>query len=134
MSEIKQRAEQSRQKKAAFGPDLNLEEFSRQGGAWEYDPDYRQFSPEERSRLLSTGIELTDEDHAGTFLQADKAIVHCQTRQPGVEVLPITEAMSRYDWVNHLLWGLVAVDADKYTAAAELELDNGYFIRATPGG
>jgi Fe-S cluster assembly scaffold protein SufB len=133
MSQIKERAEQSRQKPAAFGRDLNLEEFSRQGGSWEYDPDYRQFSPEERSRLLTAGIELTDEDHAGTFLQADQAIVHCQTRQPGVEVLPITEAASRHDWVNNLLWGLVAVDADKYTARAELELDNGYFIRALQG-
>jgi hypothetical protein len=133
MSQIKARAEASRHKKAALGPDLNLAEFSRQGGAWDYDPEYRQFSPEERSRLLSAGIELTDEDHAGTFLQADKAIVHCQTRQPGVEVLPITEARRRHDWVNDLLWGLVAVDADKYTASAELELDNGYFIRALPG-
>lgn len=133
MSQIKARAEASRHKKAALGPDLNLAEFSRQGGAWDYDPDYRQFSPEERSRLLSAGIELTDEDHAGTFLQADKAIVHCQTRQPGVQVLPITEARRRHDWVNDLLWGLVAVDADKYTASAELELDNGYFIRALPG-
>jgi uncharacterized protein len=133
MSQIKARAEQSRQEKAAFGRDLNLEEFSRQGGAWEYDPDYRQFSPEERSRLLTAGIELTDVDHAGTFLQADKTIVHCQTRQPGVEVLPITEAGRRHDWVNDLLWGLVAVDADKYTAAAEMELDNGYFIRAARG-
>ncbi|MGB8991574.1 MAG: SufD family Fe-S cluster assembly protein [Desulfobaccales bacterium] len=133
MSQIKARAEASRHKKAALGPDLNLAEFSRQGGAWDYDPDYRQFSPEERSRLLSAGIELTDEDHAGTFLQADKAIVHCQTRQPGVEVLPITEARRRHDWVNDLLWSLVAVDADKYTANTELELDNGYFIRALPG-
>jgi len=133
MSEIKQRAGQSRDKKAAFGRDLHLEEFSRQGGAWEYDPNYRQFSPEERSRLLTAGIELTDEDHAGTFFQADKAIVHCQTRQPGVEVLPITEAVERHAWAKNLLWGLVPVDSDKYTAAAELELDNGYFIRALPG-
>jgi Fe-S cluster assembly scaffold protein SufB len=133
MSQIKERAEQSRHKKAAFGTDLNLEDFSRQGGTWDYDPDYRQFSPEERSRLLTAGIELTDEDHAGTFLQADKAIVHCQTRQPGVEVLPITEAVNRHDWVKNLLWGLVAVDADKYTAETELELDNGYFIRALEG-
>ena len=133
MSQIKERAEASRHKQAAFGTDLKLEEFSRQGGNWEYDPDYRQFSPEERSRLLTTGIELTDEDHAATFLQADKAIVHCQTRQPGVEVLPITEAVNRHDWVKNLLWGLVAVDADKYTAETELELDNGYFIRALKG-
>lgn len=133
MSEIKERAEHSRHKKAAFGTDLNLDEFSRQGGAWDYDPDYRQFSPEERSRLLTTGIELTDEDHAATFLQADKAIVHCQTRQAGVEVLPITKAVSQHDYVKDLLWGLVAVDADKYTAETELELDNGYFIRALKG-
>ena len=133
MSEIKERAEHSRHKKAAFGTDLNLDEFSRQGGAWDYDPDYRQFSPEERSRLLTTGIELTDEDHAATFLQADKTIVHCQTRQAGVEVLPITKAVSQHDYVKDLLWGLVAVDADKYTAETELELDNGYFIRALKG-
>jgi len=133
MSEVRKRAEASREKKALLGPDVNLEEFSRRGGDWAYDPDYRLFTPEERSRLLTTGIELTDEDHAGTFLQADRAIVHCKARQPGVEVLPITEAMSRHDWVRELLWGLVAVDADKYTARAELELDNGYFIRALPG-
>jgi Fe-S cluster assembly scaffold protein SufB len=133
MSEIKARAEQSRQKKASFGPDLNLENFSRQGGMWDYDADYRQFSPEERSRLLTAGIELMDEDHAATFLQADKAVVHCQTRQPGVELLPITKAVSQHEWVKDLLWGLVPVDADKYTARAELELDNGYFIRALPG-
>jgi Fe-S cluster assembly scaffold protein SufB len=133
MSEIKERAERSREKKAAFGPDLNLGEFSRQGGAWDYDPDYRQFAPEERTHLLKAGIELTDDEHAGTFLQADKAVVHCRANQPGVEVLPITMAMTLYDWVPDLLWRLVQVDADKYTAQAELDLDNGYFIRALPG-
>jgi uncharacterized protein len=133
MSEIKDRAELSRQKKASFGPDLNLEDFSRQGGLWDYDPDYQQFSPEERSRLLTAGIELMDEDHAATFLQADKAVVHCQTREPGVEVLPITQAVGQHAWAQDLLWGLVPVDADKYTARAELELDNGYFIRALAG-
>jgi Fe-S cluster assembly scaffold protein SufB len=133
MSEVKERAEKSRDKKAALGPDLNLEEFSRTGGAWEYDPDYGKFSPEERGHLLKAGIELTDQEHAGTFLQADRAVVHCRASQPGVEVLPITEAVKRHDWVPEHLWRLVQVDADKYTARAELELDNGYFIRALPG-
>ena len=133
MSEMNKRAQHVQKKKAAFGPDVNLAEFSRQGGAWEYDPDYQRFSPEERSRLLTTGIELTDEDHAGTFLQVDKTIVHCRAQQPGVEVLPIIEAVRRYDWVADHLWRLVAVDADKYTASTELDLDNGYFIRALAG-
>ncbi len=133
MSEIKTRAIRSREKKAALGADLNLEEFSRQSEDWAYDPEYRQFSSEERQHLLKAGIELTDEEHAGTFLQADAKVVHCRASQPGVEVLPITEAMSRYDWVSDYLWRLVAVDADKYTARAELELDNGYFTRVLPG-
>lgn len=133
MSEIKKRAQLSRDKKAALGPDLDLADFSRQGGEWAYDPDYRQFAPEERGHLLKAGIELTDEDHAGTFLQADTRVVHCQANRPGVEVLPITQALDRHDWVPRHLWRLVQVDADKYTARAELELDNGYFIRALPG-
>jgi Fe-S cluster assembly scaffold protein SufB len=133
MSEVKTRAEQSRDKRAALGPDLDLEAFTRQGGALDYDRDYRGFSPEERGHLLKAGIELTDQEHAGTFLQADAAVVHCQANQPGVEVRPIVQALQEYDWLRDLIWSLVAVDADKYTARAELALDNGYFIRALPG-
>jgi Fe-S cluster assembly scaffold protein SufB len=132
MSEITARAAHSRDKKAALGPDLDLASFSRQGGDWALDPGYQQFSPEERLHLLKAGIELTDEDHAGTFLQADARVVHCQARQPGVEVLPITQALKQHHWAKDLMWHLVAVDADKYTANTELALDNGYFIRALP--
>jgi Fe-S cluster assembly scaffold protein SufB len=116
-----------------LGPDLDLENFSRQGGDWTYDENYQQFTPEERRHLLKAGIELTDVEHAGTFLQADKAVVHCRANQPGVEVWPITTALERHAWLPDLLWHLVAVDADKYTARTELSLDNGYFIRALPG-
>jgi uncharacterized protein len=131
--EIKVRAEKSQEKKAALGHDLDLKTFSRQGGAWDYDSDYRRFDAEERRHLLKAGIELTDAEHAGTFLQADARVVHCQANQKGVEVLPITEALARHPEVADHLWRLVAVDADKYTAQTELALDNGYFIRALPG-
>jgi hypothetical protein len=133
MSEVKARAEQSAAKRAGLGADLDLESFSRQGGAWDYDPDYRQFTPEERRHLLKAGIELTDVEHAGTFLQADARVIHCRANQEGVEVLPITEALARLEGVADYLWRLVAVDTDKYTAQAELALDNGYFVRALPG-
>ncbi|MGQ9688772.1 MAG: SufB/SufD family protein [Desulfobaccales bacterium] len=116
-----------------MGHDLDLTAFSRQGGAWPYDPDFRRFDPEERRHLLKAGIELTDEDHAGTFLQADSRVVHCRVNQEGLEVLPITEALAQRPEIADYLWRLVAVDADKYTAQAELALDNGYFIRALPG-
>jgi hypothetical protein len=133
MRQVKERAEKSRNKPAPLGPDLDLGAFSREGSALEYDPEYRSFSPEERDRLLKAGIELMDQEHAGTFFQADAAVVHCRGNQPGVEVKTIVEAQQEYDWLRDLLWSLVAVDADKYTARAELALDNGYFIRALPG-
>jgi Fe-S cluster assembly scaffold protein SufB len=133
MSEIKARAAKSANKSAALGSDLDLQTFSRQGGTWAYDPEFTQFAPEERRHLLKAGIELTDEEHAGTFLQADARVVHCRANQEGVEVLPITEAIAQHPEFADHLWRLVAVDADKYTANTELELDNGYFIRALPG-
>lgn len=133
MSEVKAKAQQSLSKKAPLGPDLNLEDFVREGGTWSYDPDYSRFTPEERGHLLKAGIELTDEEHAGTFLQADTAVVHCRANRPGVELMPLTRAREQYDWLQDLLWTLVPVDADKYTAYAELSPGNGYFIRALPG-
>ena len=39
----------------------------------------------------------------------------------------------RNDWIKDYYWKLVAVDTDKYTAAAELGLHDGYVIRALPG-
>jgi Fe-S cluster assembly protein SufB len=59
--------------------------------------------------------------------------MHCKTSQPGLEILPIKEALQKYDGLKEYYWKLVSVEADKYTAATELELDNGYFIRALPG-
>jgi Fe-S cluster assembly scaffold protein SufB len=132
-SELKQAAEKSRDKKAAIGSDLDLDQFKRQAEDWSYDESYQNFDAQERDHLLRAGIELTDTDHAGTFLQADRSITHCKTSQPGLEVLPIKEALKKYDGLKEYYWRLVSVDADKYTAAAELELDNGYFIRALPG-
>ena len=132
-SEIKQAAEKSRDKKAAIGQDLDLQQFKRQAEDWSYDENYQNFDAREKEHLLRAGIELTDEDHAGTFLQADRSIMHCKTSQPGLEILPIKEALQKYDGLKEYYWRLVSVETDKYTAATELELDNGYFIRALPG-
>ncbi|HAY22727.1 MAG TPA: hypothetical protein DCY27_11320 [Desulfobacterales bacterium] len=130
---LKETAAKSRDKKASFGQDLDLSQFKRQTKEWSYDPGYQSFDDQEREHLLRAGIELTDVDHAGTFLQADRSIMHCKTSQPGLEILPIKDALQKYDGLKEYYWQLVAVDADKYTAAAELALDNGYFIRALPG-
>jgi hypothetical protein len=47
--------------------------------------------------------------------------------------MPIKEALKQHNWVEDYYWKLVAVDTDKYTARARLDLHNGYVIRALAG-
>jgi Fe-S cluster assembly scaffold protein SufB len=47
--------------------------------------------------------------------------------------MPIKKALEQHDWVKDYYWKLVGVDTDKYTAKAQLDLHDGYVIRALPG-
>jgi Fe-S cluster assembly scaffold protein SufB len=134
MSEIrKDRAEQARNKQAAFGVDIDLAQY-RQGGE---DPveelGLEELGREDREKIIRSGVDLHQEDRAATFLQADHRILHCTAKQPGLEVLPMTQALEKHPWVQDLYWQAVQVDSDKYTAQAELHFQNGYFIRAEAG-
>jgi hypothetical protein len=69
----------------------------------------------------------------GTFFQKDTSVVHCQAGQEGVEVISIKKALEEEAWLEDYYWKLATVDADKYTAVAELDLHDGYVIRSRPG-
>jgi Fe-S cluster assembly scaffold protein SufB len=97
------------------------------------DEGLRKLPKEEQYRLIMAGVDVNEKDRSGTYFQKDTAVVHCKSKQEGIEVIPIRQALEKYDWVKEYYWKLVAVDADKYTAAAELDLHDGYVIRALPG-
>ena len=63
----------------------------------------------------------------------DNTPVHSSSRQEGIEIMPTSQALEKYDWLADYWWQAVAVDSDKYTAHVELSQSNGYFIRALPG-
>jgi Fe-S cluster assembly scaffold protein SufB len=48
-------------------------------------------------------------------------------------VIPIKQALREHEWIKDYYWKLVSVDTDKYTARAQLDLHDGYVIRALPG-
>ena len=134
MSEVRRtRAEQAKEKKAAFGSDVDLLKYqllsNHQSDPLELDP----LTNEDRVKIIQSGIDLDGQDKAGTFFQTDHRIVHCSAKQPGLEVLPTAQALAEYPWLEELYWQAVPVDADKYTAQAELHFQNGYFIRALEG-
>lgn len=134
-AELRDRAARALNKKAAVGPDVNLDDFHTDPvpHAPLSDRELRSLPEIERQRLLLSGVDVNEKDRGGTYFQKDTAVVHCKTKQEGIEVIPIRKALEEYDWIHDYYWKLVAVDADKYTAAAETKLHNGYVIRALPG-
>jgi len=129
---IRNRAEQAIAKKAAFGPDVDLTDY-RIVGAQDEAVDLDSLSREERNKIAGSGVDLEDKNRAGTFFMGDDRVLHCVSMQAGLEVMPMATALQEYPWVADLYWQAVAVDADKFTAQAELHFQNGYFIRVLPG-
>jgi len=134
-TQLKEKAEQARDKKAAIGPDINLDEFDDAPVPHAYlaDEDMCALPESDQKRLIMAGMDVTQKERGGTYFQKDTAVIHCHSQQEGIEVIPIKKALEKYNWIEEYYWKLVAIDADKYTAAAELGLHDGYVIRALPG-
>ena len=122
-------------KKGAIGPDVDLDAFDATPSplAEMADTDLRNLPREEREQLLMAGLDVTEKERGGTFLQMNDHAVHCHSSQEGIEVLSIQKALAEHEWVRDYYWKLADVGTDKYTAAAELGLHDGYVIRSLPG-
>ncbi len=131
MSEIKDKARNAAEKKALYGPDVDLAAFKDQAENHPYQEDLSAMS--DREGMADAGMILSGEKRAGSYIQIDHSAVHCSARQEGVEVLPTMEALEKYNGLADYWWRAVDVGTDKYTARTELALHNGYFIRSAAG-
>ena len=95
--------------------------------------DVNQLDEEDKLRLKQSGVDLESANRIGTFLQTNCGVSKCDCSIKGVELLPITEAMKKYDGLEAYRWKLVDPDKDEFTRETAEHLDNGYFIRALPG-
>jgi len=130
----KDKARAAAAKPAAFGEDIDLGAYVSSTEEQPYQADPSKLPAGAKERMLEVGIILDDPgQRAGTFIQMDNAPVHSSARQEGVEVIAVSQALEKYDWLSDYWWQAVAVDTDKYTANIELNQHNGYFIRALPG-
>jgi Fe-S cluster assembly scaffold protein SufB len=133
MRDIDKRAILAREKKAAIGPDVDLETFTDEPVGHEYIEDLGRLPEEDRKRMIEAGVDAGEKERSGTYVQMDTAVIHAHAGQEGLQVLPIRQALREWDWLEDYYWKLVAVDVDKYTARAQMELHDGYVIRALPG-
>jgi len=130
----KDKAKAAAAKPAAFGEDIDLSIYVSSTEEQPYRTDPSKLPARAKERMLEVGVILDDPgQRAGTFIQVDNAPVHSSVRQEGVEVMAVSQALEKYDWLSDYWWQAVAVDTDKYTATVELNQHNGYFIRALPG-
>jgi len=130
----KDKAKAAAAKPAAFGEDIDLGAYVSSTEEQPYQTDPSKLPAGTKERMLEAGIILDNpSQRAGTFIQMDNAPVHSSVRQEGVEVMAVSQALEKYDWLSDYWWQAVAVDTDKYTASVELNQHNGYFIRTLPG-
>jgi Fe-S cluster assembly scaffold protein SufB len=133
--DAKTRAASSREKRAEYGEDLDLDSYEYDGSGPGLMESLDEISDSDRGLARNVGFDPSQKRVSGSFIQFDNESILADVlmSQEGLEVLPISEALQKYEAVRTLLWTAVPVDADKYTARSELEDYNGYFIRAKAG-
>lgn len=130
----KDKARAASAKAATLGGDIDLGTYISSAEEQPYESDPSRLPGRVKQQMLGAGVILDDpSQRAGTFIQMDNAPVHSSVREEGVEVMAVSQALDKYDWLSDYWWRAVAVDTDKYTANVELNQHDGYFIRALPG-
>jgi hypothetical protein len=113
--------------------DVNLSDFSFSGAESASIEDLRTLDPADKKRLLMAGVDVNEQDRAGSFLHMNHSAVHCTTTQQGVELMDIKAALKKYDGLPQHYWNLMDPDKDEFTRAARENLHGGYFIRTEKG-
>lgn len=131
---LKKKAEDALKKSAAYGEDLNLEDYQVASKEAEVTEDLMSLSADDQKTLLNVGVVPNEENRSGTFIMLNNAVSHSSVKQDDeVELMSLQDAIKKYDWVKDYSWKLVKPDADKYTAMTYLQNADGYFIRAPAG-
>ncbi len=133
MRELDKKALQAKEKNAKLGPDIDLESYDSEPVPHDYVEDLGSLSEAEKKRMILAGVDAEEKDRSGTYIQKDTAVLHAGSKEEGLEVIPIKQALREHEWIKDYYWKLVSVDTDKYTARAQLDLHDGYVIRALPG-
>ncbi|MGA1869315.1 MAG: SufB/SufD family protein [bacterium] len=133
MSDLNKLAESVREKKASLGPDIKIDEFNGRVNELPYIRDLGEIADIDVKEMNQAGLDLSGKDRAGTFIQMNHSVVHCNVTQPGVELMDINQAAAQYGWLNDYMWKAVDIDKDKYTAQTHIKRNHGYFIRSLKG-
>ncbi len=134
LDELRARAEKAKDKKALYGPDIDISRYTQHIERGKVE-SLEGLSRQVKEAALVTGINLHEEQRSGSFIQIDQSVVYeslNKAYEGQLEIMSTTDALRKYDWMEDYYWKAVAVDQDKYTAQAALNMTHGYFIRVFP--
>jgi Fe-S cluster assembly scaffold protein SufB len=134
LTDIKIRAEKAKEKKALFGPDIDLSRYTQHIERGRIE-SLENLSHQAKEAAIMTGIDIKEESRSGSFFQIDQSVVYeslNKAYEGQLEIMSTTDALSKYDWLEDYYWKAVPVDQDKYTAQVESYMTHGYFIRVFP--
>lgn len=132
-SDVKDKARQALKKAAPLGPDVELKRFEDEAPAHAPVESLEQLPEEQKHRMAKAGVDVSERERAGSLIIMDHSLVHRRQNVQDLEIMDIFQALEKYPDIRDFWWKAVPIDADKFTATAELDLDQGYFIRARAG-
>ncbi|WP_454887569.1 SufD family Fe-S cluster assembly protein [Sphingomonas oryzagri] len=91
-------------------------------------------SPDEKRLLAEVGYG-EESERSGTCVLVDQEVRHIGLADNAVEILPLAEALGRYDWVQDLMFGLIDPEEDEHVAAVaeSRAAPVGHFVRIHEG-
>ncbi|MEM1314287.1 MAG: SufD family Fe-S cluster assembly protein [Pseudomonadota bacterium] len=97
-------------------------------------PASAELSNEERDVLHDVGFDDMNA-RAATGILVDHEMRIAESADPGVEILPLAEALNTYDFVQDLVFGLIPPDANEHVArvAEHMHAPLGHFVWVKPG-
>jgi uncharacterized protein len=95
--------------------------------------DLRTLDANDKDRILHAGVDVHSASTSAVFMHMDQSMVHCESRDPGLELLDFNVAMKRFDGLPEYAWKLVDRDKDEFTRNVAENTHGGYFMRTRPG-
>ena len=129
---VREMAKKAEKRPSAIGPDIDLNAYSAEVKEHGKIQRLKDLSGEVKEKAISVGVDAEEACRSGSFFQMDHSVILSYAYKSGLEVMSSTEALKKYDWLPDYWWRAVNVDADKYTAQAELKQNHGYFLRTLP--
>jgi Fe-S cluster assembly scaffold protein SufB len=134
LSDLKIKAGKATKKKASLGPDIDISRYAQSIERGRIE-SLEGLPHQMQEAAVMAGMNIKEELRSGSYMQVDRSVVYeslNKAYEGQLEIMNITDALEKYDWLEDYYWKALPVDRDKYTAQVELNLTHGYFIRVFP--